>query len=89
MQKILRKTKSGKSVYTFKLTEGEYHSADNDMEGLCVACGETADYNCEPDARNYECSACGERKVFGIQELLMMGYITTISITKGDYAGPR
>jgi hypothetical protein len=24
----------------------------------------------EPDARNYECEACGERAVYGAQELL-------------------
>jgi predicted RNA-binding Zn-ribbon protein involved in translation (DUF1610 family) len=75
MQKILRKTKSNKDVYTFQMTEQEYHSADNDMQGLCVGCGEVHDDNCEPDARNYECSNCGQRKVFGIQELLVMGYI--------------
>jgi hypothetical protein len=25
----------------------------------------------EPDAREYECEACGEREVYGAQELLM------------------
>ena len=48
--------------------EREMSSLDN--PGFCIACGEDAD-GCEPDARNYECEHCGERKVFGAQELLM------------------
>lgn len=37
-----------------------YHrSLDN--PGFCIACGEEAE-GCEPDAREYECEACGERK---------------------------
>lgn len=41
-----------------------------DNPGFCVACGHEQD-GCEPDARNYECESCGERKVFGAEELLM------------------
>ena len=41
--------------------------------GFCIACGEERD-GCEPDARNYPCESCGERKVYGASELLMMGY---------------
>lgn len=41
-------------------------------QGFCIACGEQAD-GVEPDARNYECEACGERQVYGAEELLMMG----------------
>jgi hypothetical protein len=32
-------------------------------------------YNCEPDARNYKCEACGERRVFGAAELVFMGRV--------------
>lgn len=42
-----------------------------DNPGFCVACGEEAE-GCEPDARGYECESCGERKVYGAQELLLM-----------------
>ncbi len=42
--------------------------------GFCIACGQEAD-GCEPDARNYPCESCGEHKVYGASELLMMGYI--------------
>jgi hypothetical protein len=42
-----------------------------DNPGFCIACGHEQD-GCEPDARNYKCEACGERKVFGAAELLMV-----------------
>ncbi len=38
--------------------------------GFCIACGEEA-YGVEPDARRYECESCGEKKVFGAEELLI------------------
>ena len=44
--------------------------ADNN-EGLCMACGEVAEC-VEPDAREYECESCGERKVYGAQDALLM-----------------
>jgi hypothetical protein len=44
--------------------------SENDM-GFCLACGAEA-YGVEPDARRYECEACGQRKVYGAEELLMM-----------------
>jgi hypothetical protein len=43
-----------------------------DNPGICIACGNEQD-GCEPDARRYECEACGERKVFGAEELLISG----------------
>jgi hypothetical protein len=43
--------------------------ADDNL-GFCIACGEEA-CGVEPDARNYECEACGERQVFGAEELLI------------------
>ena len=45
---------------------------EDDNLGFCLACGEEA-YGVEPDARMYECEGCGERKVYGAQELLIMG----------------
>lgn len=38
--------------------------------GFCIACGVDAD-GVEPDARKYECEACGEPCVYGAEELLM------------------
>lgn len=46
------------------------HSLDN--PGICLACGADAD-GCEPDAERYECEACGEKQVYGAEQLLMLG----------------
>lgn len=40
--------------------------------GFCLECGEQQE-GCEPDARGYECECCGARKVYGAEEILMMG----------------
>ena len=48
----------------------ELAEADNN-EGLCMACGEVAEC-VEPDARKYECESCGESKVYGAQEALLI-----------------
>ena len=47
-----------------------WESLDN--PGICVACGEDAD-GCEPDAEKYECECCGERAVYGAEQLLVVG----------------
>lgn len=66
--------KKGLTRYMQYMTSEEYivHSGDNG--GFCVACGEEA-YGVEPDARGYECESCGEPKVYGSEELMMMGFI--------------
>ncbi len=45
----------------------------DELVGFCTDCGEMKDC-CEPDARNYECDYCGEFRVFGAEELLIMGF---------------
>ena len=45
---------------------------DNDGTGFCIACGESQG-ECEPDARGYECESCGEMKVYGAEEIVLMG----------------
>ena len=40
--------------------------------GFCIECG-SEQTGCEPDAQNYECESCGERQVFGAEELLIAG----------------
>ncbi len=42
----------------------------DDNLGFCIACG-AEQSGVEPDARKYPCEACGERKVYGAQELLL------------------
>ena len=43
----------------------------DDNTGICLACS-AEQSGCEPDARKYECEGCGENKVYGAEELLMM-----------------
>jgi hypothetical protein len=44
---------------------------EDDNTGFCIKCG-FEQGGCEPDARRYPCESCGEKKVFGAQELLFM-----------------
>lgn len=43
-----------------------------DYVGFCLACGAEA-YGVEPDAHEYTCESCGAKKVYGAEELLIMG----------------
>jgi hypothetical protein len=49
----------------------ERHRATLDNPGFCLICGHEAE-GVEPDARNYECEACGAEMVFGAEELLIL-----------------
>jgi Zn finger protein HypA/HybF involved in hydrogenase expression len=42
----------------------------DDNTGFCLACGDDA-YGVEPDARRYRCETCGERQVYGAEELAL------------------
>ena len=42
-----------------------------DSPGFCVACGLEHE-GIEPDAGKYKCESCGERAVYGAEELLIM-----------------
>jgi hypothetical protein len=57
---------------TFTLEEIE--SAIWDQGGFCANCGEYYD-SIEPDAREYHCYCCEENKVYGAEELLIMGLV--------------
>jgi len=41
-----------------------------DNPGFCVACGIEVE-GVEPDARRYKCESCGEKTVYGAEELLL------------------
>jgi len=43
---------------------------EGDYVGLCIECGAEAG-GCEPDARQYKCECCGEKAVYGAEELLI------------------
>jgi hypothetical protein len=49
----------------FEAVESDEHM------GFCLACGAEA-YGVEPDARGYRCEECGEPRVFGAEEILLM-----------------
>jgi predicted RNA-binding Zn-ribbon protein involved in translation (DUF1610 family) len=59
----------------FEMTEEEYEERSMSYEGLCTLCGAEA-YSVEPDVRKYVCAECGERGVYGLEELMMMGNLT-------------
>lgn len=71
MESILRLN----GMFTFEMSEGEYAEMSEEYAGLCTSCGAEV-YGVEPDARNYKCSECGEDKVYGLEELLVMGLIS-------------
>jgi hypothetical protein len=66
------KTVKGNTVHICIFEDGETPD-DYNNEGFCIACG-SSQSGCEPDARRYECEACGLPKVYGLEELVMMGY---------------
>lgn len=45
---------------------------EDGYEGFCLACGETQS-GVEPDARKYVCECCGAPKVYGAEQLALMG----------------
>ena len=74
MKKIPYTAKSGKSQFKPACTERSYIAACDRCEGFCLACGATAS-PVEPDARKYKCEDCGAEKVYGLEELLIMGLL--------------
>jgi hypothetical protein len=72
---VAGKTKKGTNYFRFVMGETEFCECDNNNEGLCVFCGESA-YGVEPDARKYDCESCEKKGVYGMQELLLMGLIS-------------
>lgn len=52
-----------------------------DTTGFCVNCGEEQD-GVEPDGRECGCESgcesCGERTVYGIEELMVMGLVEIV-----------
>lgn len=67
MKRLEYTTKTGKKQYMpvikgDRLPEG----------GWCLQCGHEVD-GVEPDARRYICESCEQPKVYGIEELLLMG----------------
>jgi len=54
-----------------RLTEQEYNDYCSNYCGVCLKCKNVQDC-VEPDAENYTCDECGEKEVYGIEQLLIM-----------------
>lgn len=68
----MRKYKAKNGATQFMPSIQELMLANEDSIGFCLACG-NEQAGVEPDARRYECEACGAHKVYGAEELALMG----------------
>jgi len=68
------RTKKGRELFRPILTlrEAQHLMIDDDMDGWCLACGESQ-RPVEPDAEHYLCESCRENMVFGIEQLILRG----------------
>lgn len=57
-----------------ELTEAQYHAESYDHAGYCTACRQLS-YGHEPDSRRQECELCGEHRVYGLEEAVMLGLV--------------
>ena len=57
-----------------RISQETYAQMSENYGGYCTQCGDEA-AGVEPDARQYVCESCGERAVYGIEELLISGLI--------------
>lgn len=62
--------KSGETLY--KPSYSSLMSAAKSSSGYCLACKAKV-AGVEPDGRKYECPKCGKPKVYGAEELVLMG----------------
>jgi hypothetical protein len=53
-------------------TSAELMEHAEEYDGFCITCGEWTGGGCEPDAREYQCEACGRRTVYGAEELIFL-----------------
>ena len=64
--------------FVLKLTEAEFTSHREEYDGYCLYCNEFTYGGVEPDATRYLCEGCGEKQLFGIEELLLEGLIEIV-----------
>ena len=65
-------TKAGATQFKASRASVESCITGDNNKGWCLACGKSQ-HGVEPDARKYVCEHCGAPKVYGGEELLMMG----------------
>lgn len=67
--------KENGSTYCFEMKEYEYIEGSENYTGACTGCGSFSE-GVEPDAQEYICDVCERSKVYGLEELLLMGLVT-------------
>ena len=67
-----------KRVVRVQVEEWEVVEAMEQGGGLCTKCRAITTWCCEPDAVDYECDECGEHKVQGMGECLIMGLLQVV-----------
>ena len=67
-------TKAGLQQFKPVCGMEEYHVLRDDMTGFCLACGNEQE-GVEPDGRKYKCEVCHAPKVYGLEELSIMGLL--------------
>jgi len=70
------RARSGQVQYLPEMDSKEY-LALSDNTGFCLFCGATA-HGVEPDGRRYPCEMCCQPRVYGLEELLLMGLVRLI-----------
>jgi hypothetical protein len=68
------KMKSGNSLFFPVFNEEFENLVHESSTGFCLACGESAD-GIEPDGERLDCENCGAPKVYGLEQLLLLGFI--------------
>lgn len=55
-------------------TQSRIEQASAEHNGFCIGCGHEQG-ECEPDVRGFKCEDCGQPKVYGTAELVLMGNV--------------
>lgn len=71
MKSLPYTTRSGVTQYKPVVNTAEAHEG---TIGFCLACGSEVS-GVEPDARKYTCEDCQASKVYGLEELAIMGLL--------------
>jgi hypothetical protein len=70
--KELKGEKTGRVLRVAALADVVAGIEAGDSIGYCIACGHE-NHGVEPDARRYPCEQCEALKVYGAEEVLLMG----------------
>ena len=64
-----------RGYHRFQMTDLEYGELSDSLAGVCIYCATLAEM-ADPDSRYCRCADCGRPGVFGIEELLIQGFLT-------------